>query len=421
MNEYEKQMYKNRFISELIHEAYYGFYQIIDVLNPQILDPNYDFVLQNAYENENRRFIKFAFTVAEAKSAMVNIPDAWVILSCASKKALLHLNKSMTNFTRTTYRKKNSQILTEMFGIQKECLSEKEKNKAINKFVTELESKTTGVTVKKGHPIILSNGKEKRFLWVEVVDLRNKEKTTQIPCSKIPCSIKKNIYVVRIICKKTEKTKFETVEYQYASGFKLKKSSRGKSWILENNHTVKCFDNDDLTGILTNIFKTSEKPKSKKSSKDKFQQSSVIEQISTKNFICEIQENIWDTYQAKIGVLFGEVDAFGYDVVLSLNTPSKQILLRHIQLKSTVATSEKVLVNTKLQNKTGGCLIWQKRNKEYPDFHVEYLFYGDNDPNKTISFTPPNTTKVSLPSKVCQILKIEDLAKTLFPCLTGTH
>ena len=411
-------MYKNRFISELIHEAYYGFYQIIDVLNPQILDPNYDFVLQNAYENENRRFIKFAFTEAEAKSAMVNIPNAWVILSCASKKALMHLSKSITTFTKTTYRK-YPRILTEMFGIQKECLSEKEKNKAKNDFIKDLVVKTSVVIDKKPLYVMLSKGKEKRFLFVEVVDLRNKEKTTQIPCSKIPCSIKKNIYVVRIICKKTEKKEFETVEYQYASGFKLKKSSRGKSWILENNHTVKCFDNDDLTGILTNIFKTSEKPKSKKSSKDKFQQSSVIEQISTKNFICEIQENIWDTYQAKIGVLFGEVDAFGYDVVLSLNTPSKQILLRHIQLKSTVATSEKVLVNTKLQNKTGGCLIWQKRNKEYPDFHVEYLFYGDNDPNKTISFIPPNTTKVSLPSKVCQILKIEDLAKTLFPCLTG--
>jgi len=418
MNEYEKQMYKNRFISELIHEAYYGFYQIIDVLNPQILDPNYDFVLQNAYKNENRRFIKFAFTEAEAKSAMVNIPDAWVILSCASKKELMHLSKSITTFTKTTYRK-YPRILTEMFGIQKECLSEKEKNKAKNDFIKDLVVKTSVVIDKKPLYVMLSKGKEKRFLFVEVVDLRNKEKNTEISCSKIPCTIKKNIYVVRIICKKTEKKGFETVEYQYASGFKLKKSSRGKSWILENNHTVKCFDYADLTGLLTNIFKTSEKPKSKKSSKDKFQQSSVIEQISTKNFICEIQKNIWDTYEKKTGVLFGEVDAFGYDVVLSLNTPSKQIHLRHIQLKSTVATSEKVLVNTKLQNKTGGCLIWQKRNKEYPDFHVEYLFYGDNDANKTISFTPPNTTKVSLPSKVCQILKIEDLAKTLFPCLTG--
>jgi hypothetical protein len=421
MDEYEKQMYKNRFISELIHEAYYGFYQIIDVLNPQIFDPNYDFVLQNAYENENRKFVKFAFTEEEAKTAMDNIPDAWVILSCESKKALLHLNKSMTNFTKTTYRK-YPQILSKMFGIQKECLSEKEKNKAKNDFIKELVKKTSVVMEKKPYFLILSNGKEKRFLYVEVVDLRNKEKNTQIPCVKIPCSIKKNIYVVRIICKKTKKKGNEIIEYQYASGFKLKKSSRGKSWILENNHTVKCFDNDDLAGIVTNIFKTSEKPKSKKSSKDKFQQSSVIEQISTKRFVCEIQKNIWDNYKAKIGVLFGEVDAFGYDLVLSLNTPSKQILLRHIQLKSTVATSEKVSVNTKLRNKTGGCLIWHKRNKEYPEFHVEYLFYGDNDPNKTIPpFTPIEATKVSLPSKHCRILKIEDLAKALFPSLTGTH
>ena len=72
-------------------------------------------------------------------------------------------------------------------------------------------------------------------------------------------------------------------------------------------------------------------------------------------FIGEVLRRLWQKGVRDAEVLFADVDAAGYDVVMEANG-----CLRHIQLKSSFIGSKtaKQTINIRLAHKPGGCVVW---------------------------------------------------------------
>ncbi len=113
--------------------------------------------------------------------------------------------------------------------------------------------------------------------------------------------------------------------------------------------------------------------------KYKYEQSTLMEQFGTRTFIKDIRETAWLKFGKKeIMVLRGEVDAFGYDLVLICDKK-----IRHIQLK--LSNSPDQPVNIKLALKTGGCVVWQRANKNTKAWDCDYYFLGGK-PDECLNF-----------------------------------
>lgn len=77
----------------------------------------------------------------------------------------------------------------------------------------------------------------------------------------------------------------------------------------------------------------------------------VIEHI----FLAELSRSLLLDLRMPFEVLRSEFDAFGYDVVIEANG-----LMRHIQLKATIAAGTRAHVDVQLAlaEKPGGCVVW---------------------------------------------------------------
>lgn len=108
----------------------------------------------------------------------------------------------------------------------------------------------------------------------------------------------------------------------------------------------------------------------------KYEKSTFSEQFGTYSFIRDIRETARLNFNgAKITILRGEVDAFGYDLVLICNN-----IVRYVQLK--LSKSRMQPVNIALAYKKGACVVWQ-REKEKLKFG--YHFLGEK-PNGYLDF-----------------------------------
>lgn len=101
----------------------------------------------------------------------------------------------------------------------------------------------------------------------------------------------------------------------------------------------------------------------------KFEKSTFSEQFGTYSFIRNLRETLWLKFnKTKITILRGEVDAFGYDLVLSFKG-----IVRYVQLK--LSNSSVQHVNIALADKKGACVVWQREDEKEKAWK-EKLKYG---------------------------------------------
>lgn len=79
------------------------------------------------------------------------------------------------------------------------------------------------------------------------------------------------------------------------------------------------------------------------------------EKVIEHTFLAELSRSLLLDLAMPFEVLRSEFDAFGYDVVIEANR-----VLRHIQIKATVATGSRAHVDVQvaLVEKPGGCVVW---------------------------------------------------------------
>ncbi|QHL92043.1 hypothetical protein GVO57_14245 (plasmid) [Sphingomonas changnyeongensis] len=95
-------------------------------------------------------------------------------------------------------------------------------------------------------------------------------------------------------------------------------------------------------------------------SADPAYRSSVLEKVLEYRFLADLLAHLL-TRSIDFDVLRGDVDLQGHDLVIEANG-----IVRHIQLKATVAGGKrsKVNVNTKLSSKPSGCVVWMRYHPE---------------------------------------------------------
>jgi hypothetical protein len=83
--------------------------------------------------------------------------------------------------------------------------------------------------------------------------------------------------------------------------------------------------------------------------------SSYREMLLEHLFAGDVMRHLWLTGWTRLEVLKPRVDDSGYDIILEANS-----IVRHVQLKSSHhgATTSTVTVNTALEGKPSGCVIW---------------------------------------------------------------
>jgi len=104
-----------------------------------------------------------------------------------------------------------------------------------------------------------------------------------------------------------------------------------------------------------------------------YRYSTIREQMIEHLFISELMQEAWFGRKQPIEVLRSEVDLWGYDLAIECNG-----ILRHIQLKSSVAERQRFSVSAILGTKPSGCVVWIKMG---PDStcrraHADYFFWG---------------------------------------------
>jgi len=110
--------------------------------------------------------------------------------------------------------------------------------------------------------------------------------------------------------------------------------------------------------------------------------SNFYEQLTEHVFISELLQEAWFKFGEIVEVLRTEVDSGGYDLVLECRGA-----IRHVQLKTSGAgakTSRQNL-NTALEEKPSGCVIWIVRDQDSHSCRVrlKYLFFGGR-PNEPL-------------------------------------
>ncbi len=96
------------------------------------------------------------------------------------------------------------------------------------------------------------------------------------------------------------------------------------------------------------------------------------EKVIERAFLAELSRSLLLDMAMPFEVLRSEFDAFGYDVVIEANR-----VLRHIQLKATVASGSRAHVDVQLAlaDKPGGCVVWVFVDRETLRLGP-FLWYG---------------------------------------------
>jgi hypothetical protein len=102
--------------------------------------------------------------------------------------------------------------------------------------------------------------------------------------------------------------------------------------------------------------------------------SSHVEKMLEHVFVSEVLQEAWLGRGLIVEVSRGEVDAYGYDIVMECGGT-----VRHIQLKTRLAEGKtnRVEVSVLLGEKPGGCVVWMLHNElANHRFGLSYLFFG---------------------------------------------
>lgn len=100
--------------------------------------------------------------------------------------------------------------------------------------------------------------------------------------------------------------------------------------------------------------------------------SSYREMVLEHLFVGEVMKHGWRNELPRIEMLKSQVDNSGYDLVLEANS-----IMRHIQLKASHvgATTPKVAINTELEKKPSGCVVWMFFESDALEFKY-FLWFG---------------------------------------------
>lgn len=114
------------------------------------------------------------------------------------------------------------------------------------------------------------------------------------------------------------------------------------------------------------------KKKAKIVDERQFKSSSHRERVVEHVFLGELLRHLWVAEIAGVQVLKPEVDASGYDLVLSLGK-----VIRHVQLKTSMqdGTSQRQPVHETLGEHASGCVVWIVLNKDLS--FKRFLWFGD--------------------------------------------
>lgn len=86
-----------------------------------------------------------------------------------------------------------------------------------------------------------------------------------------------------------------------------------------------------------------------------YQESKTVEKLTEHIFLAEVLQECWFRRRKPVEVLRSEVDASGYDLVLEVDGT-----IRHVQLKASRMGAKTIrqTINSKLQERAGGCIVW---------------------------------------------------------------
>jgi hypothetical protein len=109
-----------------------------------------------------------------------------------------------------------------------------------------------------------------------------------------------------------------------------------------------------------------------------FMNSSHREKVVEHVFLGELLRHLWVRRIAGVQVLKPEVDAAGYDLVLSLGR-----VIRHVQLKTSMrdATTRSQPIHESLAEHPSGCIVWIRLNYDLTFDH--FLWFG-GDPGQPL-------------------------------------
>ncbi len=154
-----------------------------------------------------------------------------------------------------------------------------------------------------------------------------------------------------------------------------------------------------------------------------FRQSTQREKVVEHLFVGELLRLFW-TQNADVQVLRSEVDAAGYDIVLT-----KGRVTRHVQIKASTGKRKDFPINVSLASQPSGCIVWLVVNEEL--VFQQYYWYGARPGRRLPDIeafptarrtTPPRDgvrpERPSIRSVPCaefiQVKSIEELAVKLF-------
>lgn len=90
---------------------------------------------------------------------------------------------------------------------------------------------------------------------------------------------------------------------------------------------------------------------------DAFRRSSYLERVLEFAFLGELLRQLWNDGVRDVEVLRPDIDAWGYDIVLTRGK-----VIRHLQLKASTRSgrTRSVTISGALQDKPGGCVVWMR-------------------------------------------------------------
>lgn len=147
------------------------------------------------------------------------------------------------------------------------------------------------------------------------------------------------------------------------------------------------------------------------------------EKVIERAFLAELSRSLLLDLAMPFEVLRSEFDAFGYDVVIEANR-----VLRHIQLKATVASGSRAHVDVQLAlaDKPGGCVVWVFVDRETLRLGP-FLWYGGEPGqplpllgDRAVRHMPVSSGPAvgSIPDCICDINAFARFRASLSPILS---
>jgi hypothetical protein len=110
--------------------------------------------------------------------------------------------------------------------------------------------------------------------------------------------------------------------------------------------------------------------------RDQYAESQRRENLVEHCLIAELLQDAWLRRGQSLDILRSEVDAAGYDLVLSCNK-----VTRHVQVKSSKSDARAGFqpINGRLADVPSGCVVWVRMKEDHERNRVElaYWFYGN--------------------------------------------